>query len=362
MAPTASEVASLTRSLSHWELAEYVFGGLVAVACTGEFVASFTDWLTGGKEEKKKRLEKLSTLLLITSLTFELICLVKTNQISGRVIGSLDEKAEEATKKSELAIADADSAIGKAQQANEESENAELVAGNAKTLAAGAKAQAIEAGKRVYNVEQQAGDLKKQDEELREKTLELARKLSDAETAELEERKKVVALEELFSPRILRIWVGTKSSFDSLKPFARIKAMFETLKDAEARRAALDIRAVLGLAGWDTADVVVVERPELYTEGFDGVTVEFERSAPTFQEEAAEALKAYLVSNNWQARVRPRLLTEQKIPPDIIKIIVGFKPYPFVDPEWMKQMYEEYRRSTLQKGGRERNLPQSPQK
>jgi len=149
MALTASEVASLTRSLSHWELAEYVFGGLVTLACTGEFVANFTEWLTKGIEEKKKRLEKLSTLLLIVSLTFELICLVKTNQISGKVIGSLDEKAEEASKKSERAVTDADSAITKARTAKHGSESAKVesgkakdVAGKAESLARGAQQEA----------------------------------------------------------------------------------------------------------------------------------------------------------------------------------------------------------------------------
>jgi hypothetical protein len=82
--------------MSHWELAEYISCGLVTTACFGEFIADFTDWFTGGAKEKKERLAKLSTLLLIASLALELICLVRTNQISGKLIGSLAEKAEEA--------------------------------------------------------------------------------------------------------------------------------------------------------------------------------------------------------------------------------------------------------------------------
>jgi hypothetical protein len=63
MSLTASDVASLTSSLLIWEASEYVFAGLVTLACAGEFTAEFTDWFTGGVEGKKKRLEKRSTLL-----------------------------------------------------------------------------------------------------------------------------------------------------------------------------------------------------------------------------------------------------------------------------------------------------------
>jgi hypothetical protein len=40
---------------------------------------------------------------------------VRTNQISGRIIGSLDEKAEQASQKSAQAIIDADAATRKAK-------------------------------------------------------------------------------------------------------------------------------------------------------------------------------------------------------------------------------------------------------
>ena len=104
MSLTASEVGSLTRTIENWELAEYVFAGLVAVGCFGEFVVDFTKWwskgglwkLLGSIEERKDTLARLSTLLLIGALAFELICLVRTNTLSGRLIGSLAERSEEA--------------------------------------------------------------------------------------------------------------------------------------------------------------------------------------------------------------------------------------------------------------------------
>jgi hypothetical protein len=97
MTLTASEVSSLTSLIEEWEISEYIFAGLVTIGCCGEFVAEFTNWLTGGIREHKERLAKYSTLLLISSLAFELVCLVPTNQLSGRIIGSLNEKAEEAS-------------------------------------------------------------------------------------------------------------------------------------------------------------------------------------------------------------------------------------------------------------------------
>jgi hypothetical protein len=55
---TPSDVASLTSALAFWEVAEYCFGGLVALACFGEYAADFTNWFTGGMEEKSERLQK----------------------------------------------------------------------------------------------------------------------------------------------------------------------------------------------------------------------------------------------------------------------------------------------------------------
>lgn len=114
----ASDVPSLAESLGRWERAEYIFASLVAIACAGEYIADFTDWFTCGIKEKKERLAKRSTLLLIASLALELVCLVKTNSLAGRLIGSLSDKATAAETKAQSAEhkADvADTAAGKAQ-------------------------------------------------------------------------------------------------------------------------------------------------------------------------------------------------------------------------------------------------------
>lgn len=149
MTPPPSDVASITHGLSRWELAEYISCGLVTIACFGEFIAEFTNWFTGGSGEKKDRLARLSTLLLVVSLAFELICLVKTNQISGKLIGSLDEKAEEASQKSERAITDANSAESLAHGARQEADSFEKDIVSAKEQAASAESHLSEALRRA---------------------------------------------------------------------------------------------------------------------------------------------------------------------------------------------------------------------
>jgi hypothetical protein len=104
MSLTASDVSSLTRSLSDWEYAEYGACAFVAIACAGEYIADFTDWLTAGDDWRKGQLAKRSTLLLIVSLAVELFCLVQTNSISGQLIGSLSDKATNAATKAQSAL------------------------------------------------------------------------------------------------------------------------------------------------------------------------------------------------------------------------------------------------------------------
>jgi hypothetical protein len=99
---TPSDVSSLSQSLHHWEIAEYIFEGLVIIACAGELVAELgRKCLTRARRD---RIGLLSTILLVAALSMELICLVKTNELSGRVIGSLSDKAEAADSKAQSAV------------------------------------------------------------------------------------------------------------------------------------------------------------------------------------------------------------------------------------------------------------------
>jgi hypothetical protein len=142
MTLTPSEVASLTTALSRWELAEYICAAFVTIGCIGEYVAEFTNWLTNGEKNRKERLAKRSTLLLIAALSLELICLVRTNTLSGTVIGSLEEKAGEAATKAQQALGDSSVAITQSGKAVDESGQAKTSASNALVLARGARTEA----------------------------------------------------------------------------------------------------------------------------------------------------------------------------------------------------------------------------
>jgi len=87
-------MASDVSSLAGWERGEYISEAFVIVACAGELVADLgRKCLT---RVHRHHIGRLSTILLVAALLASLICLVRTNELSGNVIGSLGDKAEEA--------------------------------------------------------------------------------------------------------------------------------------------------------------------------------------------------------------------------------------------------------------------------
>jgi hypothetical protein len=102
MTLTASEVGALTIAIRRWEYAEYTFAALVAIACFGEYIADFTKWWNRGRfwkwfgslEHRKDNVAKFSTLVLIAALAGELVCVVKTNRLSGLEIANLQQQTE----------------------------------------------------------------------------------------------------------------------------------------------------------------------------------------------------------------------------------------------------------------------------
>jgi hypothetical protein len=159
---TPSDVASSARALSRWELAEYISEGFVIIACVGELVADLASCLT---EERRKHLARWSTILLVAALSVALICLVRTNELSGSVIGSLGDKAGEADSKARKAIADSATALTQAgiaeqssRRALDESGKATASASNALVLANGARREADSFEKDITSAKRQASD------------------------------------------------------------------------------------------------------------------------------------------------------------------------------------------------------------
>jgi hypothetical protein len=98
-------------------LAEYFSAGLVALACVGAYIADFADPIRKRLHISKDRLSKVSTLVLIAALAVELICIVRTNTLAGRLTGSLQEMAR-------LAVKEADSAESQSINASQKASDA----------------------------------------------------------------------------------------------------------------------------------------------------------------------------------------------------------------------------------------------
>jgi hypothetical protein len=322
---TASDVSSLTG----WEWGEYISEALVIIACAGELVADL-----GRKclaRAHRDRVERLSTILLVAALSASLICLVRTNELSGNVIGSLGTKAEDADKKAEKALTDS----GTAQH---EADEASTVAGDALVKS---KVATIAAGK----AQEKAGDVAKESDELNRQLLDTKTKLEAVDAKRTELEKSLVNLAVCNAPRVIPFSSGSNgTSVDPLKPFAR-GATIEFVPDAETRRAASNIAGTLDKAGWKITRFAPVDGIE------DGVDVQpfvaplppsdmqqmgswnSQLEAESRSRAAADAVVDFLHSYNWQARSgwpiddKGSMIRDPKIiSPDSLRIRVGLYP------------------------------------
>ena len=113
-------------------------------------------------QRKEKSARKTLNTPAHNGSALELMCLVKTNSISGMLIGSLSEKAggaetkaRTASDKSSLAETRADAAIASASSAATSANEAGIVA-------SAAKQKAEEAGKEIAEVKKEAVKLREQ--------------------------------------------------------------------------------------------------------------------------------------------------------------------------------------------------------
>jgi len=58
------------------------------------------------------------------------------------------------------------------------------------------------------------------------------------------------------------------------------------------------------------------------------------------REKAGDTLDCFLAKNKWVSRTRIVPYSEPLLPGNKIKIIVGFKPNQFFDPDWVKNLGE----------------------
>jgi hypothetical protein len=115
MTLTASDVASLKSALGCWEWAGYISTGVVFIGCVGEFFAEFTRF--PAEEKKKRKLARLSLILVIAGIAGELLSTVRASQLSGLVIANVEAQAGDAKTSAEGAADAASRAKSFAQQA-----------------------------------------------------------------------------------------------------------------------------------------------------------------------------------------------------------------------------------------------------
>jgi hypothetical protein len=259
MTITPSDASSLAQSLTHWEWAEYVACAFVAIACAGEYVASFTDWFTAGAEPRKRRLEKRSTLLLIVSLSVELFCLVQTNSISGQLIGSLSDKATNAERKAQSALDKSVGAETKAGEAGHKSvealtrahaaedslAEAEADARKAQVAAASALATATNASNRAGRAEAYLG---KAEAEAKDAQAASSNALDLAREARGRVAEAKAQLTLLTTNRSL---TNVLALIAALQPFGGTQSTFTGIfGDEESENLAAEICGALQKAGW----------------------------------------------------------------------------------------------------------------
>jgi len=197
----------------------------VTIACAEKYVAEFKNWFTCGIKERKDRLAKRSTLLLIVALSLELICLVRTNILSGMLIGSLSEKAEEADRKAKTALGNSATALTQSRTAEDSSSRALDESSKATTSASNALALARGARQEADSFERDIAAAKKQ---ATESALELAR---------------------LKAPRIIK--PGDQQPMcRALAAFAGTKFDMYVALDQEAINLAGTIKSILACAKW----------------------------------------------------------------------------------------------------------------
>lgn len=236
-----SDASPLAKALTHWEWAEYISSGLVALGCIGEYVADFTNWLTDGDKERKERLAKRSTLLLIAALSVELICLVRTNTLSGMLIGSLSEEATAADTKAKTALSDSTTALQQSSTAEASSRQAIADSSKATKFASGASTLAVGARREADSFEKDIVSAKTQAAEAESHLAEALKQAADA-TAELNRLKSPRTLtnpDGLISA--LKIYQGTQYTFVSVG------------QDEESIRLLQQIDGILHSAGWERA-------------------------------------------------------------------------------------------------------------
>jgi hypothetical protein len=162
----------------------------------------------------------------------------------------LRSKTSELRAKSDLLLAVITEIAGDAA-------NSATIAHDEATLA---KVEAVGAIQKSREVEKRADDL-------------LTRYISSEKEIDAE-RNKRLQMEIALAPRVLPQISGNAGNVFPLKKFAGIRTVIEYVPDAEAERAASELRDLVRAAKWGSTKSDMYANPQLFHSYFDGVVIE----------------------------------------------------------------------------------------
>jgi hypothetical protein len=177
-------------------------------------------------------------------------------------------------------------------------------------------------------------------------------------------------LEKTLAPRELLFKSDAgKTNNAPLLPFEGTQVILEYLPgDAEVARAASSVNFILESSKWIVVEIV--PRPDLFKGSADGVVITVAQPTPaplwtseiTLKAErnskAADVFISFLESEGWVARRQMGFAPESAsqagpkdeiLPPNTIRISVGFKPSPYFLPQWVKDV-EKRTREGIKRG------------
>jgi hypothetical protein len=240
----------------------------------------------GPLDNRKDTLAKLSTLLLIGALALELVCLVRTNQLSGLVIGSLDERSTEAMNKSAKALGDSTLAIT-------QSGTAQIASARAVSQSGAAVIQSSKALKEADSFEADISVAKKQAAEA-ESHLAEAVSMARAEEAELLKLEARLADRTITPEQEARL-------ISRLSPIHGITVDVVTWGDtSEIHGISIRLLNLLSRAGWS----VIPAQPIGESASVKGILIGLRPGSDANTDRAATALlsavrEAGLVADPW---------------------------------------------------------------
>jgi len=299
----------LSASLSFWEGVEYAGTAFVILGVVGEYLAEFWNWPK--LEATRKRFERSSAAVLIIGLAVELLGLVRTSQLNGQLIATLNQQAQQATREAAIANETAKGFESQIAAANEKAKSAEAIV-------ATADASSKEAVVKVANAEA--------------RITEANAKAAEAEKVAESERLERVKIEQRLQPRTLNSRLLPKVR-ESLRQFASTPYELGIDATPESNNLLHSIDALLRDSGWtpqNSADtrfrfVITLANGTKVEQGvYSGVIVQVARSHADKFERPATALGLALKELGLE-NVRLEYLADSDPSPDNIHVLVGTK-------------------------------------